>query len=121
MKKKIRANSRRKNSQIFAYQDLEFAKLDISREKRQNFPEAIYCPGKTVEQIIKIVSGLEKENRLVILTRAERKIYQVIKRKFSQAKYYPQAKIITLSSHPPPAKTWRAGTSHVPHPGLSLQ
>jgi len=96
--KKFRVNSRRENSRIFVYQDLEFAKLDFSRERRQNFPEAIYCPGKSIEQIIKIVANLKKENRLILLTRAEQKIYRVIKRKFSQAKYYKLAKIITVTN-----------------------
>ncbi len=100
MKKEIRVHSCIKNSSKFVFEDLEFAKLDISREKRQDFPEAIYCPGKTVEQIIKIASGLEKENRLIILTRAERKIYQVIKKKFSRAKYHKLARVIVIKKSP---------------------
>lgn len=96
--KKISVHSRRRNLSKFVYEDLEFAKLDLSRERRQNFPEAVYCPGKTIEQIIKIVDKLRKENRLVILTRAEPKIYQAVKKKFPQAKYHQLAKMITIKN-----------------------
>ncbi|HCJ66068.1 MAG TPA: nickel pincer cofactor biosynthesis protein LarB [Elusimicrobia bacterium] len=120
--KKIRVDANRKQSSKFVYEDLEFAKLDLSREGRQNFPEAVYCPGKTAEQIIKIVAKLRKENRLVILTRAEPKVYRAVKRNFKQAKYYQLAKIITVSQKPSAIGQWprgfiavvTAGTSDIP-------
>ncbi len=112
----------KKYSSKFVYQDLEFAKLDLSRERRQNFPEAVYCPGKTIEQITKIVDKLRKENRLVILTRAEPAVYRRVKRKFAQAKYYQLAKIIAIrrqpiaNSHQPKGfiAVVTAGTSDIP-------
>lgn len=105
--KRIRDNSATKNSHLFAYADLEFAKIDFSRERRQNFPEAVYCPGKTINQIIKIVDTLRKRNNLVILTHVERRTYQAVKKKFPQARYYPQARLIALLKRP---------ISHIPHP-----
>jgi len=96
MKRKNRLNLQKKKSSKFVFTDLEFAKLDLSREKRQNFPEAVYCPGKNVKQIIEIVSKLRKENRLVLLTRAEKKVYRAVKKKFPQAKYHPQARLVTI-------------------------
>jgi len=36
----------------FPYEDLEFAKVDHHRSLNKGFPEVIYCPGKTTEQII---------------------------------------------------------------------
>jgi len=94
--KKICVNSYTRNSHKFVFEDLEFAKLDFSREKRQNFPEAVYCPGKSVEQIIKIVTGLKKENQVVILTRAEPQVYQAVKKKFPQTEYHKLARMIVI-------------------------
>ncbi|MFF3253222.1 nickel pincer cofactor biosynthesis protein LarB [Actinacidiphila glaucinigra] len=42
--------------------DLGYARLDIGREARQGLPEVVYGPGKTVEQIAGIVSGLLEHN-----------------------------------------------------------
>ena len=36
------------------FEDLGFARVDHHRQVRRGFPEVIYCPGKTTEQIIAI-------------------------------------------------------------------
>jgi len=52
--------------------DLGFARLDLAREARQGLPEVVYGPGKTVEQISGIVTGLLKHNTgPVLVTRIE--------------------------------------------------
>lgn len=42
--------------------DLGFARLDLGREERQGLPEVVYGPGKTVEQLRGIVTGLLDHN-----------------------------------------------------------
>lgn len=42
--------------------DLGYARLDLGREARQGLPEVVYGPGKTVEQIAGIVTGLLAHN-----------------------------------------------------------
>lgn len=42
--------------------DLGYARLDLGREARQGLPEVVYGPGKTVEQIAGIVTGLLRHN-----------------------------------------------------------
>ncbi|MGP4087543.1 nickel pincer cofactor biosynthesis protein LarB [Streptomyces sp. KR55] len=42
--------------------DLGYARLDLGREARQGLPEVVYGPGKTVEQIAGIVTGLLEHN-----------------------------------------------------------
>ncbi|GGT03843.1 nickel pincer cofactor biosynthesis protein LarB [Streptomyces chromofuscus] len=42
--------------------DLGYARLDLGREARQGLPEVVYGPGKTVEQIVGIVTGLLEHN-----------------------------------------------------------
>ncbi|MFH0806813.1 MAG: nickel pincer cofactor biosynthesis protein LarB, partial [Elusimicrobiota bacterium] len=67
------------------------------RYSRQGFPEAIYCPGKTVDQIISIARRLQQHGGPVIGTRADEKIFRAIKRKFKSAKYFASARIILVS------------------------
>lgn len=73
-----------------------FACVDTGRLQRQGFPEAVYCPGKTTAQIIKIIHQLYSANRLVLATRAEKNVYQHIKKVFPQARYSPEAKLIII-------------------------
>ncbi|RLF52410.1 MAG: 1-(5-phosphoribosyl)-5-amino-4-imidazole-carboxylate carboxylase, partial [Thermoplasmata archaeon] len=37
------------------YEDLGFAKIDTHRIIRKGFPETVFCKGKTISQIIKIL------------------------------------------------------------------
>ena len=39
------------------YEDLGFAHVDHHRQIRRGFPEVIYCPGKTTEQIVENSGG----------------------------------------------------------------
>ena len=75
----------------------KFAFPDTERFKRQNFPEAIYCPNKTINQIISITKEFYKTNSPVILTHADDKIYKNIVKIFKKAKYHKTCKMITLS------------------------
>ncbi len=43
--------------------DLGFAKVDIDRKRRRGFAEAIYCPGKTRENIKDIARQLIKNKQ----------------------------------------------------------
>lgn len=48
------------------FDDIGFAKLDVSRENRTGTSEAIFCPGKTKEQLLKILETFAK-NRCSVL------------------------------------------------------
>ncbi|MGW3408764.1 nickel pincer cofactor biosynthesis protein LarB [Streptomyces sp. NPDC000888] len=59
--------------------DLGFARLDLAREARQGLPEVVYGPGKTVEQISGIVTGLLEHNTgPVLVTRIEAEIAEAV-------------------------------------------
>ena len=70
-----------------------FAKVDLDREKRRGFAEAIYCPGKTKESIRKISLQLLRKNQDLLLTKLEKPIFVYLKGKISGLKYNPLAKI----------------------------
>ena len=75
------------------YRDLGFAKVDIDREKRRGYPEVIYCPGKTKEQIRDIARIITREKHTLLLTRVERKVFLYLKKYYPRLKYSPLAKL----------------------------
>ncbi|MCX5708854.1 MAG: nickel pincer cofactor biosynthesis protein LarB [Candidatus Omnitrophica bacterium] len=78
------------------YEDLGFAKVDHHRSMRAGFPEVIFCQGKKLYQIAAIYKSLAKENRKVLLTRADEKIYKTIKKISPKSVYNPLARTICL-------------------------
>jgi hypothetical protein len=78
------------------FEDLTYAKVDHHRALRKGYPEVVFCPGKTVEQIKGIYQALEKRNNNIMLTRASDAIYQELKKVNAKLRYHPAAKLIYL-------------------------
>jgi len=80
------------------FEDLGFANVDHHRQIRRGFPETIYCPGKTTEQIIEIFSSLAENGNNVLATRAEEHVFEALSEteKFPQARYEKMAKAVVL-------------------------
>lgn len=76
--------------------DLGFAKVDHQRGLRQGFPEVIYCPGKTIPQIIKIMEQMHKHKENILATRADKAIFKAVKKKFKAALYNELARSIVI-------------------------
>ena len=75
-----------------------FACIDHHRQIRCGFPEVIYCPGKTTDQIVKIFSSLAEKGNNVLATRAEEDVFKALAetKKFPQVRYEKSAKAIVL-------------------------
>ena len=82
------------------FEDLGFATVDHHRAIRCGFPEVIFCPGKTVAQVVEIFSRLAAGGNDVLATRAERDVHQAVAAKFPAAEYHEPAKAITLRQGP---------------------
>jgi NCAIR mutase (PurE)-related protein len=80
------------------FEDLGFAHVDHHRQLRCGFPEVIYCPGKTTDQIVKIFSALAEKGNNVLATRAEENVFKSLVRtnKFPNIRYEKSAKAIVL-------------------------
>ncbi len=103
----------------YPYQDLTFAKIDHHRELRKGYPEIIYGPGKTKEQIIKIAQEIIKKGSNLLITKAEPDVYRYLKRKIPGLKYNSSGKIIYLKQQKPDLGKGKiviitAGTSDIP-------
>lgn len=73
--------------------DLGFAKIDLDREKRRGFAEAVYCSGKTKENIKEISLQLIRKNQDLILTKLDKKFFHYLRRKIAGLKYNAVARI----------------------------
>lgn len=78
------------------YIDIDFAKLDIERQKRRGCSEAVFCECKTDEQLVKIFTEFYNRNQNVIGTRAAKGQFEVLKKVFSQIEYNEQGRVVTL-------------------------
>lgn len=98
--------------------DIGFASLDLSRNKRNGFPEIIYGEGKTKEQIEKIIESLEKENLPVLATRVDGEKGQYLLEKIPHGFYYETARAFVVNPSPIHSEHYiavvTAGTSDMP-------
>ena len=102
------------------YEDIGFAKPDTHRAIRRGFPEAVYCPGKTDEQIVELVRNLSKDHKLVLATRASHGNFKAVKAGVGgvPVTYHENARIIVAGRVPSPkggrVLVVTGGTSDIP-------
>lgn len=103
------------------FEDLGFANVDHHRQIRRGFPEVIYCPGKSTEQIMQIFESLASKGNNVLATRAEPDVFETIAAsgKFPNVRYEKLARAIVLEQKELPASKSilpivTAGTSDLP-------
>lgn len=96
--------------------DLGFAKVDIDRLRRRGFPEVIYCPGKTREEIREISRRIIKKNQVLLLTKLDQKTFAYLKKAFPRLKYNQRASIGYI---PKPRQVFKKGIAAVICAGTS--
>ncbi len=82
----------------FTYSEMDFAKLDISREERTGFPEVIFCQGKADEHLLSIYKKFYETNGIAFGTRASQSQYELIKSSFDEAEYDSVSGILKVIS-----------------------
>jgi len=79
------------------YEDLTYAKVDHHRELRNGYPEVIYSPGKTLDQIKGIVQNmLDRSTGNILASRAGLDVYEAIKSITPDAIYYEEARSVVI-------------------------
>lgn len=76
----------------------DFAKVDHHRHLRTGFPEVIWGPGKTPEQIIQIITTMARHSPVVMATRIEPAIAEQLEAEIPSLIYYPMARICVLQT-----------------------
>lgn len=82
----------------FAYEPVgDFAKIDNHRTLRTGFPEVIWGPGKTPDQIAQIMEAMRLRNPVVMATRIEPDVFTKLQEKVPDIQYYPMARICAIA------------------------
>ncbi|MDD5679502.1 MAG: nickel pincer cofactor biosynthesis protein LarB [Kiritimatiellae bacterium] len=102
-----------------AENNLGFARVDLDRQHRRGLAEVIYCPGKTADQIVGIMSALIAGGQNVLATRATPEQFAVVSQKHPRAVYHELPRVITIQVSKPAAPVGLvavvcAGTSDIP-------
>jgi pyridinium-3,5-biscarboxylic acid mononucleotide synthase len=78
------------------FADLGDAVIDTQRELRNGYPEVIYCGGKSVAQVEKIIGFMLQGSANILATRADEAMYQAVVKLTPNAHYNPLARTITI-------------------------
>jgi NCAIR mutase (PurE)-related protein len=103
------------------FEDLGFARIDHHRAVRQGYPEVIYCPGKTADQISEICARLAARGDGLLATRADEAVRQRLARELPRIEVNEVARTAYLPPDEPlevevrgPLLIVTAGTSDLP-------
>jgi pyridinium-3,5-biscarboxylic acid mononucleotide synthase len=77
------------------FEDLGFARIDHHRRVRQGFPEVIFGPGKTSEQIALIAERIVAAGHSLLVTRTDQPTYATVSARIPDAVFTPLARTIT--------------------------
>jgi NCAIR mutase (PurE)-related protein len=75
---------------------LGFANVDLHRALRCGFPEVIYGPGKTTDEIVEIAGRLIDAGQSVLVTRVDREVREAMIRIAPDAEYHERARMVTV-------------------------
>ncbi len=101
------------------YSDIGVAKLDISRAERTGMPETIYCPGKTNEQLLKILKTFHEKGCSVLGTRCRPEQFEAVKGSGLPLRYDDLSRVLILGQGQGPTLFGKlaicaAGTADLP-------
>src|ERR1043166_3336209 len=82
------------------YEDLGFAKVDHHRALRAGGPEAVFCPGKTPEQVVAIVGRLAAHHANVVATRCDAVTAAAVEASGLACAYHPLPRLLVVRPEP---------------------
>ena len=84
-----------------SFEDIGFAKLDVSRESRTGTSEAVYCAGKTSEQLLKILRRFRDKGCRVLGTKCSKEQAEFIANAGEKICYDELSQMISLADEMP--------------------
>jgi len=81
----------------FPYEELGFAKIDHHRTLRRGFPEVIFGPGKTPEQVAAIAETLASNSKKVLVTKVGPAHFEAVQQRLPDARYDSVAHVIIVN------------------------
>ena len=77
-------------------EDLRFARVDLHRSLRHGVPEAVFCLGKTPEQVVAIVRRLAEAHENILATRAEVAVIRVLEASGLECRVHAEARLVVV-------------------------
>lgn len=117
---KITTKQAMKRLETLPYENLDFAKVDHHRGIRNGMPEVIYCQGKTVLQIKKIIQSMNRAGNSILATKLSKEVFVKLKPSLPKSsKYNETAKTLVIDKNKSKKKSGlitiiSAGTSDIP-------
>lgn len=102
------------------FEEMGFAKIDHHRAERCGSPEAVFCEGKTPEQVAQIVERMNQGAHNILATRANPETFAAVKKLVPEAEYQDVARLIVVHKEKLTPDSDRfilvmtAGTSDIP-------
>ena len=78
------------------FEDLGYARVDHHRRVRQGFPEVVFGPGKSPDQIAAIATRIVAAGDSLLVTRTNREAFEAVARVLPSATFHDLARTITL-------------------------
>ncbi len=82
------------------FEDLGFAKLDTHRALRSGGPETVLCPGKTPDQVVRILARLAEHHANVLATRADPAVHAAVVGAGLPVVHHPEARLLVVNPQP---------------------
>lgn len=77
-------------------EDLGFARVDLHRALRHGVPEAVFCQGKTPEQVVAIVRRLAESHENVLATRASSAVVEALRASGLECQIHDAARLVVV-------------------------
>jgi pyridinium-3,5-biscarboxylic acid mononucleotide synthase len=81
-------------------EDLRFARVDLHRSLRQGVPEAVFCQGKSPEQVVAIVRRLVAEHDNILCTRVDPSITETLRESGLDCRVHAEARLVVVKPRP---------------------
>ena len=99
-------------------EDLGFAQVDLHRALRHGVPEAIFCQGKTPEQVVAIARRLAASHANILATRAAPEVIAALRASGLDCRVHEAARLVVVRPEPAAGAgrivVVSAGTSDLP-------
>ena len=99
--------------------DIGVARVDVGRHDRCGFPEVIFGPGKTPEDVVAIARMIVDRHGVLLVTRVSEAQAEAMRAAFPEAQIHERARCVTVEIEPLPRMGGTvavvcAGTSDLP-------
>jgi hypothetical protein len=78
-------------------EDLRFARVDLHRSLRHGVPEAVFCPGKTPEQVVAIARRLAADHDNVLVTRVDAAVTDALLASGLRCRVHAEARLVVVN------------------------